>query len=112
LIGYVKQNETWGMILPVSCSSFLGTKDQPKLPEIAVKIIPSPVKTMAKVIVEMKGTFHAATFLLYDLSGKEVLRLRLSSPTTSFERNRMAPGLYTWKVIVDGAILTGKVVFE
>ncbi len=112
LIGYVKQNETWGMILPVSCSSFLGTNDQPKLPEIAVKIIPSPVKTMAKVIVEMKGTFHAATFLLYDLSGKEVLHLRLSSPTTSFERNRMAPGLYTWKVIVDDAILTGKVVFE
>jgi hypothetical protein len=111
LIGYVKSNGSWGDTLFVSCTWPSSIAKESK-PGMVVKVIPSPVKITANVIVETVGAFHVSEFSICDLTGKEVLHLLLSSPVTSFDRKTIAPGLYIWKVTMENTVLTGKVVFE
>jgi hypothetical protein len=112
LVGYKKQNETWGTIPDVNCMPSPGLKDQQKPAGIRVKIVPSPVKTLATVIIENSQGATGADFSLYDLTGKEVLLINLTGKETSFTRQNLPSGLYIWRFILDNVVLTGKVVFE
>jgi hypothetical protein len=112
LVWYSQQGETWGTIPNVDCTPSFGIKDHSRSAEIVVKIVPSPVKSNATVIIETSINFHVSDFYLYDLLGKEVFRLKLTRKEMPFSRQNIPPGVYTWKVKTDNSVLTGKVVFE
>jgi hypothetical protein len=112
LVWYQKGTETWGTPVAASCSALLGRGEIPGNAKIIAKVIPSPVRTDATVIVENLVPFQRSCFYLYDLTGKEILNHVLDSRETVINRRGIPGGFYTWKVVTPAGTVTGKAVFE
>ena len=112
LVWYSKQNEIWGTPVTVNCDSILGLPDPINYPKILVKIVPSPVKTNAVIIVEHLDMIEKPSFKLYDVSGKEVLQMILTEPETPFDRWQLPSGFYTWRLVADKGVIAGKIILE
>lgn len=75
-----------------------------------VKVYPNPAQD--KIYIEMPISTQAATFLLYDISGKEVLKQNIVGSKESVLVGKLAKGMYFYEVIFNTKKEYGKLVIE
>lgn len=94
-----------------------GVIDQSKLNElnqIGVKIYPNPASTQLNIEYNLVET-DKAQFLLFDILGRELLKLDLQPNVhkVSFSMTNQKPGIYIGKYIVNGVVKsTHKIIKE
>lgn len=75
-----------------------------------IKVYPNPAQD--KIYIEMPISTQAATFLLYDISGKEVLKQNIVGSKESIFVGKWAKGMYFYEIIVQNKQEYGKLMIE
>lgn len=98
-------------IMTAGCST-MGLNNQNALTRIA-KFYPNPFKTYFNVVLNANFDLNSTTLYVYDLFGREIKTMALSSLETKVEVNEFASGLYYYKIISsDKTIQSGTLIAE
>jgi hypothetical protein len=112
LVYFKKGSETWGAAVGTECSPILDVNDQSLANSPQVRIVPNPLKNQAQVIVDGVNVTDDMQFILYNIVGKEVSRMKINSGSTMLERNNLPAGIYIYMLTGKGVMLKGKLVIS
>lgn len=112
LVYFKKGTETWGNAVGTQCSPILDVVDQSTATALQVRIVPNPLKNQAQVIVEGMKISEDVQFVLYNLVGKEVYRMKVNSNNTILEKNNLPTGLYIYMLTGKEVMTKGKLIIE
>jgi hypothetical protein len=112
LVYFKKGTETWGNPVGTECSPVLEVNEQPVVNTPQVRIIPNPVKNQAQVMIDGCNITGDMQFVLYNLVGKEVSRMKINSSSTTIDRNNLSTGLYLYILTGKDVMVKGKLVVE
>lgn len=72
--------------------------------------IPNPFSNETVIGYTLPKEVSAASLIVYDLSGKQIMAVRLETTSSSitFSSEKLAPGIYIYSVVADGKILNSK----
>ncbi len=111
LVYFKKGSETWGAAVGTQCSPILDVNEE-VLATPQVRVVPNPLKNQASVIIENMKISDGTVFILYNLVGKEVSRMKITSNNTILERNNLPAGIYLYILTGNGVMSKGKIVIE
>jgi hypothetical protein len=111
LVYFKKGSETWGAAVGTQCSPILDVNEE-VLATPQVRVVPNPLKNQATVIIENMKISDGTVFILYNLVGKEVSRMKITSNNTILERNNLPTGIYLYILTGNGVMSKGKLVIE
>ena len=82
--------------------------------KISVQVSPNPFSAEATISIQgQTGKVGSAVFILYDMYGRSVKNLSITSPNFKLNKENLPSGIYFYKVKSDkGQIATGKIVIE
>ena len=112
LVYFKKGTETWGAPVGTQCSPVLDVNEPAITNSPLVKIIPNPLKNQSQIIIEGVQLNGDEMFVLYNLVGREVARMKINSTTTTLERNNLPSGLYIFVLTGKELSTKGKLVIE
>jgi hypothetical protein len=112
LVYFKKGSETWGNAVGTQCSPLLDVSEQSLASTPQVRIVPNPLKNQARVIVEGFASVNDLEFVLFNLVGQEVYRMKIHSGTTNLDRNNLTSGLYIYMLTGKEVMAKGKLVIE
>lgn len=112
LVYFKKGSETWGAPVGTQCSPILDVNEQSIASTPQVRIVPNPLKNQARIIIEGVNATEDLTFILYNLVGREVYRMKVNSTTSTLERNNLPSGLYLYLLTGKEMMAKGKLVIE
>jgi hypothetical protein len=103
-------NSFWNLYgLNLTESGFKDNKSYASLPRLNLSLYPNPVKDVAvfHFNADLKGSVHLS---LYDISGRLVVDngATLSNKALRQDTRNLRPGVYTYKVITEKGIFTGR----
>ncbi len=76
-------------------------------------IYPNPVSSFTNLEVNDNLLLQGCEFRLYDVFGREAMKMTVSQNTTIINRNKLANGVYFYQIISNGSIAgSGKLVVE
>jgi len=112
LVYFKKGTETWGSAVGTECSPILDVDEQLQGSTSQVRVVPNPMKNQARVIIEGLTISADLDFVLYNLVGKEVYRMKINSSNSIFDRNNLTTGLYIYTLTGKEVTIKGKLVIE
>ena len=83
--------------------------------KVSVKIYPNPIIDNATISFDPASlnAFGKISFMLYDITGREVRNIELSSSETTINRGYLGNGIYIYKFTGDNNILaSGKIILQ
>ncbi len=76
-------------------------------------IYPNPVHSYTNLDVNDNLLSQGCEFRLYDVFGREVMKMNISQPTTIINKNNLAEGVYFYQLISKDAVVgNGKLIFQ
>ncbi|MEI6682740.1 MAG: T9SS type A sorting domain-containing protein [Bacteroidota bacterium] len=109
---YKKGTEIWGSPVGTQCSPLLDVQEQnPSLTQ-QVRIVPNPMKNQAELILEGVNLNDNLHLVMYNVVGKEVYNLKVTSSSMVINRNNLPTGLYIYLLTGKETIAKGKLVIE
>ena len=112
LVYFKKGSETWGAAVGTQCSPVLDVNEQTLASTPQVRIIPNPMQNQAQVVVEGVNVNDNIAFILYNMVGKEVYRMKVNSNTMMLERNNLPAGLYVYMLTGKDLMVKGKIMIN
>jgi len=112
LVYFKKETEIWGTPVGTECSPLLDVTDVTNPGKVQVRIIPNPVKNQSQVIIEGLSSTEDMQFTLYNLVGREVYRMKISSGSALLDRDNLPAGLYVYTVNGKNLTVKGKLMIE
>ncbi len=87
------------------------SNDQVRHPVKGVKFYPNPMSDFG--MISLPKNFNANSLSIYDLTGKEVRRTKVSGEYIEIERSNLQKGMYVYRLEdAEGQFATGKIVIE
>ncbi|MBI4929414.1 MAG: T9SS type A sorting domain-containing protein [Bacteroidetes bacterium] len=106
------QPRIWNGIIHY-CSGPVGTQDNLITLERGVNVYPNPFTSTATVVVAGADIHNGADFMLFDLFGREIKKMKIETNTFDLSRNNTPAGVYFYRVNdSEGTVGTGKIVIE
>jgi len=99
LVYFKKGSETWGTPVAMDCYDLLDGINKLQKDNFHLFIVPNPVETQARITISGLDKNDPGTFLLYDIAGREIVRMKISSNPFTFDRTGLTSGLYLLSVI-------------
>jgi hypothetical protein len=112
LVYFKKGSETWGAAVGTQCSPVLDVNEQNLAGTPQVRIIPNPMQNQAQVVVDGVNVTDDMAFVLYNMVGKEVYRMKVNSNTMMLERNNLPAGLYVYLLTGKDLMVKGKMMIN
>ncbi|MDP1622586.1 MAG: T9SS type A sorting domain-containing protein [Bacteroidales bacterium] len=112
LVYFKKGSETWGNPVGTECSPILDVDEYPIAGSSQVRILPNPFKNQAQIVIDGFKITEDLRFVLYNLVGKEVLRIKINSSISTIERKNLPTGLYIYTLTGKEVTVKGKLVIE
>lgn len=109
---FKKGSETWGVPVSTECSPMLDVNEPVLSGKLQVNIVPNPLKNQAQVVIQGVNITEDIAFVLYNLVGKEVYRMKITSNTTVLDRNNLPAGLYIYTLSGKALAAKGKLIIE
>jgi hypothetical protein len=108
LVYYQRGNEIWGTPVSFDCNTLLGIDPQKSTAKAFIEIIPNPVETQAEVFIQCILKYDNISIVMYDYSGKIVLREQVNSNPFTLNRGDLPPGLYILVIYDKNDVIIGK----
>ncbi len=112
LVYFKKGTETYGNPVGTQCSPMLDVNEQPIASALQVRIVPNPLQNQAQVIIDGLKISEDLQFVLYNLVGREVYRMKVTGNISVLERNNLPAGLYLYMLTGKEIMTKGKLVIE
>jgi hypothetical protein len=95
----------------LSCATGVGNIVEDKL---SAQIMPNPFNSETTVTIQnTNGKIQNSKLILYDVYGREVINLPISSSTIKLERGNLPSGIYFYKIMGDNISgVSGKIIVE
>lgn len=94
-------------------SCFFTPVQEENKPENAVRIFPNPFSTSCTIIINSKFKMQNAELKIYDVTGREILKLGIRNQKSEISRGNLTSGIYFYKVTnVNGVVGSGKIIIE
>ena len=112
LVYFKKGTETYGNPVGTQCSPMLDVNEQPIASALQVRIVPNPLQNQAQVIIDGLKISEDLQFVLYNLVGREVYRMKVTGNISVLESNNLPAGLYLYMLTGKEIMTKGKLVIE
>ena len=108
LVYYEKGNEIWGTPVASDCNELMSISPEKSNSAAVIQIIPNPIENSASVFVRGPGNYYHLSFVLYDYSGKLILKEQINSNLFNLNRGDLPAGLYILALYDTNDVIIGR----
>jgi hypothetical protein len=112
LVYFKKGSETWGNAVGTQCSPMLDVNEENQAVAMQVRIVPNPMRNQSQIIIEGLKITGDMKFMLYNMVGRKVYELKITSAATVIDRNNLPAGLYVFTISGKDLMTQGKLMVE